>query len=169
MANVKCPYCGELFNRDKTDFQVVRFKGANRYAHTPCVKKHEQALAAEQKPKDELNEVLKKIYQVEATTTQHWKQVNAMKKNLNYTYVGMRHTLEYAMDIKGMKVFSINIIPTLYEEAQRHYEQIDAANESNKIKMVDVSTNDNRITVVIPVPLQKNNRKRRLFSFLDEE
>ena len=73
----------------------------------------------------------------------------------NYTYSGMRKTLEYFFHIKNgdiSKAHGIGIIPYVYREAEEYYYNLFLIEEKNKNKEID---NYNIINMTISVPQRK--------------
>ena len=59
---VKCYYCGEKFDRDKEEWAKVT---ANRYAHKKCALTKEEIQSQEDKDKEELNEYIIKLFNLD--------------------------------------------------------------------------------------------------------
>ena len=93
------------------------------------------------------------------------------KEELNFTYSGILNTLRYCYEVKGNSIEkannSIGIVEYQYQNAYNYYYSIWFANQNNKDKVIENYIPVQR-EIHIPVP-QRNLRKRKLFSFLDEE
>ena len=93
------------------------------------------------------------------------------KEELNFTYSGILNTLRYCYEVKGNSIEkannSIGIVEYQYQNAYNYYYSIWLANQNNKDKVIENYVPVQR-EIHIPVP-QRNLRKRKLFSFLDEE
>ena len=99
------------------------------------------------------------------------KQMNTYIDQYQYTYSGMKKALVYFYEIKGNSTDKANggigIIPYVYKDAFNYYYSIWEANQKNEDKQLDDYVPVEKI-IHIPVP-QKKLKKRKLFSFLDEE
>lgn len=83
----------------------------------------------------------------------------------------MLKALVYWFEIKGHSIEKANggigIIPYVYQQAYEYYYSLWLANQKNEFKNIEDYIPKVR-TVRIPIP-QKKERKRKLFTFLDEE
>lgn len=99
------------------------------------------------------------------------KQISNYIETYNFTYSGMKKALVYFYEVKGNDKSKANggigIIPYVYRDAYNYYYSIWLANQKNEDKIV---TNYKPIIreVRIPPP-QLKPRKRRLFSFFEED
>ena len=99
------------------------------------------------------------------------KQINQFIKEYNYTYSGMLKALVYFYEIKGgdrdAAHDGVGIIPYIYQDAYNYYYNLWLAKERNANKDISVFI-PKTVEVKIPVP-QRDIKKRKLFTFLDEE
>ena len=99
------------------------------------------------------------------------KQLNTYAEQYGYSYSGMKKALVYFYEIKGNSIEKANggvgIIPYVYQDARNYYYALWEANQNNEGKVIADYIPKERI-VKIPVP-KKQLRKRKLFTFLDEE
>lgn len=99
------------------------------------------------------------------------KQINQFIKEYNYTYSGMLKALIYFYEIKGgdreAAHDGIGIIPFIYQDAYNYYYSLWLAKQKNEDKELSQYI-PKTIEIKIPVP-QREERKRKLFSFLDED
>lgn len=166
---VKCVYCNQSFDRDKHEFVAV---SSRRYAHKDCYEREQQKIELENKDKNELeNYISEHICQEGYVTAKVRKQIKLYMEQYDYTYSGMLKALIYFYEIKGNSFDKANggigIIPYIYEQAYQYYFAIWLANQSNDgldIKNYEVKTS--KVTIQSP---KRKIKKKKLFSFLDEE
>ena len=83
----------------------------------------------------------------------------------------MLKTLKYFFEIKGNSIEKANggigIIPYVYEEAYKYYQNLSLAQQRNEKK--DLNKYKPKIFTVIIQPPKRKEKKRKLFTFLDEE
>lgn len=166
---VKCYYCNMIFDRDKTvDCVAV---SARRYAHLECHINAQSKKSQEEQDLEALEEYILKLLQLENITPRVRKQINDFKAQYNYTYTGMRKALVYFYEVKGNNTEKANggigIIPYIYNDAYNYYYSIWVANQTNDAKLVEQYQPQERV-IKIPPP-KRVEKKRKLFSFLDEE
>lgn len=165
---VKCKYCGKIFDRDKVPFKQV---SAQRYAHYECAVAAENSKKQEDIDKEELENYIKKLLNEDFISPRVRKQINSFIEQYNYTYSGMRKALIYFYEVKGNDKSKANggigIIPYCYKQAYDYYYSLWLAKQKNEDK--DITTYVPQTKVVkIPVP-QRKIRKRKLFTFLDDD
>ena len=99
------------------------------------------------------------------------QEIKQYIEEYKYSYSGIRKALIYFYEVKGNDKQkangSIGIVPYIYKEAYNYYYSIWLANQNNKDKVIENYVPTQKV-IHIPVP-QRNLRKRKLFSFLDEE
>ena len=99
------------------------------------------------------------------------KQINTFIEEYQYTYSGIRKSLVYFFEVKGNPIERANggigIVPYVYKDAYNYYYSIWEANQKNEHKLVEEYVPQEKV-ITIPVP-QRKIKKRKLFSFLDEE
>lgn len=166
---VKCLYCGQMFDANAEPF--VR-PNARRYAHKDCAQNIENVKTQEEKDREELEEYIKELFNVTTISTRVRKQIDAFKKENNYTYSGMRKTLKYFFDIRGNDIEKahggIGIIPYTYDEACTYWRgiwEIQQANKRVEIKEYNLPTREIHI---VPPKREPMKHKRQLFTFLNE-
>lgn len=113
---VKCPYCGEQFDRETTPWKRVL---TNRYAHQSCAEKN---LLADTERKNIIDYVGVNVERP------NWPVIRRQIKNYTdrgYTLEGIYGTLVYAFEIKKISRYEgnggIGIVPYLYDEAREYY------------------------------------------------
>jgi hypothetical protein len=112
---LKCPVCGTFNNKEDTIFDNQRYYCKVCYE---TKKKDGEDYKA-------LIDYICDLYDIEVPNGWILKQIKEFKEQFNYTYKGMKTTLDYFYRIKqdeqpeeGM---GIGIIPFVYDEAKRFY------------------------------------------------
>lgn len=99
------------------------------------------------------------------------KQIKQYIDEYHYTYSGIHKALIYHFEIKGGLIEKANggigIVPYVYQQAYRYYYALWEAQQRNVDKQVEEYVPKVK-EIVIPNP-QRQVKKRKLFSFLDEE
>lgn len=165
---VTCQYCKKKFDRDKFPFIQI---SQRRYAHKECGEEQEKVLKQEEKDKQDLYDYLNILFKGDYNYALVNKNIKKFVEELNYTYSGIKKALVYFYEVKGNSIEKANknigIVPFIYNDAFNYYYAIWEANQKNETKnMLDYLPEEK--IVIIPVP-QRKIRKRKLFSFLDEE
>lgn len=165
---VTCIYCKKKFDRDKFPYVQVSNR---RYAHKECSMSEDDKLIQQEKDKEALDNYIMQLFGMTYVDARIRKQINQYVEDYNYTYSGIHKALIYHFEIKGGSIEKANggigIVPYVYQSAYRYYYALWEAQQKNK----DVVVNDYIPTVkeiIIPVP-QRQVKKRKLFTFLDEE
>lgn len=165
---VTCVYCKKKFDRDKVPFVQV---SPRRYAHKECSEQENQRLFKEEADKIALENYIIQLLKLEYVTPKIRKQLNTYQEQYGYTYSGMHKALIYFYEIKGNSVEKANggvgIIPYVYQDAYNYYYALWEAKQANKDKEIETYIPVEEV-VKIPVP-QRKLKKRKLFTFLDEE
>lgn len=165
---VTCVYCQKKFDRDKYPFVQV---SARRYAHKECALSEEQKKSKEEKDKEELEQYIMELFKVSYIDARVRKQIKQYVDEYNFSYSGIRKALIYFFEIKGNSIEKANggigIVPYVYKRAYDYYLALWQAQQKNEDKVVTEYVPTVK-EIVIPRP-QRKERKRDLFSFLDEE
>ena len=165
---VTCVYCKKKFDRDKIPFVQI---SQRRYAHKECSEQENQRLFKEEADKIALENYIIQLLKLEYITPRIRKQLNTYQEQYGYTYSGMHKALIYFYEIKGNSVEKANggvgIIPYVYQDAYNYYYALWEAKQANKDKEIETYIPVEEV-VRIPVP-QRKLKKRKLFTFLDEE
>lgn len=168
MHKVKCIYCGKTFDRDKDPCVQVSNR---RYAHKNCSALADEKLKQQEKDKQALEEYIMKLFNTTYVDARIQKQIKQYIEEYNYTYSGIHKALIYHFEVKKGDIEKANggigIVPYTYQTAYRYYYSLWEAQQKNK----DVVVNDyipKVKEITIPVP-QRQVKKRKLFTFLDEE
>ena len=165
---VKCLYCGKTFDRDNVPFIQV---SKRRYAHKECSMSEDEKKLQENKDREELYDYIMKLFNISFVDPKIQKQIKKYIEENNYTYSGIKKALVYFFEIKGNSVEKANggigIVPYVYTQAYNYYYSLWLAQQKNEDKVVQEYIPKVK-EIVIPIP-EKNPRKRKLFSFLDDE
>ena len=156
------------FDRDKVPFKQI---SERRYAHLTCALAAENEKSQAEKDKEDLEKYIMELLEEEYISPRVRKQMNSYVDEYNFTYSGMKKALVYFYEVKGNDKSKakggIGIIPYVYRDAYNYYYSLWLANQKNEHKVIT----DYRPVVRevrIPPP-QLKPRKRRLFSFFEED
>ena len=141
---VKCPVCNKRFDREKIGCK----KKGNRYYHLECFQKHKQKiidkkkqnnkqLTQEQLDRKQLIDYIVKLYGKDNINQLIFKQIKDFREQENYSYLGMKTTLEYFHEILENPVVAegIGIIPYVYDEAKSwHIRRVQSLKHYNDLK-----------------------------------
>lgn len=165
---VKCVYCGKIFDRDKVACVQVSNR---RYAHKECSEGEMQRLSKEELDKQKLEEYIVKLLGADYVTARVHKQINQYVKEYQFTYSGIHKALVYFYEVQKHSTDKANggigIVPYVYKDAYNYYYSLWLAQQKNENKDVQSFVAQERV-VRIPNP-ERKVKKRKLFSFLDEE
>ena len=133
MPKVKCFFCGQTFDREKEPCVKVN---SRRYAHLSCAESQDSSLLQEQKDKDTFYEMVKSIYGKDYNFVMINKQATNFIKQYGYTWSGMTGCLHWFYNINHGSLEEgnggIGIIPFIYEDVKKYYQDIYKAQERNK-------------------------------------
>ena len=157
-----------VFDRDKIPFKQI---SERRYAHLTCALAAENEKSQAEKDKEDLEKYIMELLGEEYISPRVRKQMNGYVDEYNFTYSGMKKALVYFYEVKGNDKSKakggIGIIPYVYRDAYNYYYSLWLANQKNEHKVI---TDYKPVVreVRIPPP-QLKPRKRRLFSFFEED
>lgn len=165
---VKCPKCGETFDRDI--IQAVRING-RRYGHAKCYPDNnnfvplvEKKISEEQKIKNYAKSILKEQY-VAARVNKQIKDFLAE----GYTASGILKTLIYWYEIKHNDISKamggIGIVPYVYKQALDYYYNLYLAEMANADKDIDEYRPKE---IFISIDLPKKEKELKLWEDEDE-
>lgn len=127
---VKCYYCGKTFDRDTVPFIKVN---ARRYAHKEC---SSDDMNPEQRDKDRFYQMVKSIYGSNYNYILINTQAEEYIQKYGYTWSGMTGCLHWFYNINHGDIEEghggIGIIPFIYDEVKKYYQNIYKAQEKNK-------------------------------------
>lgn len=134
MAKVKCLICEKIFDREKEPCVKI----GRRYAHLSCAEKDNPTLAQEEKDKDAFYQMVKSIYGEDYNFMMINKQATDYIKQYGYTWSGMTGCLHWFYNINHGNLEEghggIGIIPFIYDEVKKYYQNIYKAQEKNRDK-----------------------------------
>ena len=165
---VKCPKCGETFDRDI--IQAVRING-RRYGHAKCYPDNnnfvplvEKKISEEQKIKNYAKSILKEQY-VAARVNKQIKDFLAE----GYTASGILKALIYWYEIKHNDISKamggIGIVPYVYKQALDYYYNLYLAEMANVDKDIDEYRPKE---IFISIDLPKKEKELKLWEDEDE-
>lgn len=165
---VKCIYCGKTFDRDKIPYIQV---SSRRYAHKECSMSEDEKLKKEEQDKIALENYIMKMFNTTYIDPRIRKQIKQYIEDYHYTYSGIHKSLTYFYEIKGNSIEKANggigIVPYIYQKAYQYYFALWEAQQKNKDTVVEEYIPTVK-EIIIPPP-QRKIKKRKLFTFLDEE
>lgn len=168
MHKVKCFVCGLTFDRDKIPAVMVT---KSRYAHKTCAEGVGSQMIAAEKDKASFYQYLAKLFGDDYDFVINQKLAESYVNDYNFTYSGMQKALYYFYEVEHNDIANakgrIGIIPYAYEPAYRYFYDLWEKQQSNKDKNVE-DYKPKTIKVSIPEP-QRNIKKPKLFTFLDDE
>lgn len=133
-AMVKCPYCGQTFDRNNPDIKWV--KVGRRYAHETCYQKKNLSMSQEERDLEALYQYIKALLGEDFVYVKVKKQIDQFHKQYGYTYSGMLSSLKYFYEVKRNSkekaMGGIGIIPYIYKEAYDYYYNIYKAQQKNE-------------------------------------
>jgi hypothetical protein len=165
LDNVVCEYCKKPMNRKDEDCVPL---GNGKYAHRECQHIEDTRELTEQ---EKLDRYIMKLFKTDYVHQRVKRQINDFMKQYNYTYSGIRKSLTYWYEVKKQPIEKANggigIVPYIYKDAYNYYYMLWEAQQKNQNKDIE-SYKPEDIVIRVPAP-QRNIKKRKLFTFLDEE
>ena len=168
---VTCIYCKQTFDKNKEPFKVF---SNGRYAHQSCFDLEQIRELTDQ---EKLEKYIMQLFGSDYVYAKIKRQIKDYVTNHGFTYSGIHKALIYYYEIKGNKFDEgkaqggIGIVPFVYQQAFNYYYAIWEAQQKQEY-ITDAASVEAYIPrvveVKIPIP-QRKERKRSLFSFLDEE
>ena len=168
---VVCIYCKKEFDKSKESFKVF---SNGKYAHQACFELEQSRELTDQ---EKLERYIMKLFNSDYVYARIKKQIQDYVTNHGYTYSGIQKALVYYYEVKGNKFDEgkaqggIGIVPSVYQHAYNYYYAIWEAQQKQEHISDAASIEEyipKTVEVKIPVP-QRKERKRQLFTFLDEE
>ena len=169
--NVTCIYCKKQFNKSKEPFKVF---SNGKYAHQSCFDLEQTRELTDQ---EKLEKYIMQLFGSDYVYARIKKQIQDYVTNHGYTYSGIQKALVYYYEVKGNKFDEgkaqggIGIVPYVYQHAYNYYYAIWEAQQKQEHISDAASVQEyvpRTVEIKIPVP-QRKERKRQLFTFLDEE
>lgn len=164
---VKCPGCGQLFDANVEEYELV----GRRYWHKACREKFLAEQTQEEKDFEDLIAYCSTLFGKEFNFVATKRLIDKYKTDYQYSYNGMLRTLKYWYEVKNNPIDKskgmIGIVPYAYNDAYNYWYSIWLANQNNQPKILE-QYEPKVVEITIPLP-RRQTRKRKLFSFLDEE
>lgn len=165
---VTCVYCSKKFDRDKIPYEQI---SAKRYAHKECAEKEKERLKKEEEDKTALENYILKLLNESYISPRVRKQINQYINEYKFSYTGIRKALVYFYEIQGNSIEKANggigIVPYIYKDAYNYYYSLWLAKQKNENKIIETFLpKEKEVHILNP---QRKIKKRKLFSFLDEE
>lgn len=168
---VTCIYCKQTFNKSEEAFKLF---SNGKYAHQSCFELEQTRELTDQ---EKLEKYIMELFNSDYVYAKIKKQIQDYVTKYGYTYSGIHKALVYYYEVKGNKFDEgkaqggIGIVPFVYQHAYNYYYAIWEAQQKQEY-ITDAASVEKFIPKVIevkiPVP-QRSVKKRKLFSFLDEE
>ena len=166
---VICAICKEKFDRDKYPAVLV---SSRRYAHASCAGALSPEDTQKEKDRKALEQYIMKLFNLEHMDGRITLQIQKyLQDHPEYTYSGIRRTLEYFYEVKHNSLEKANggigIVPWVYEEAKRYYYNQWLLSQKNAEK--DIQAYVPKVREIVIQPPKREPKKKRIFTFLDEE
>lgn len=166
---VTCAICRERFDRDKYPAVLI---SSRRYAHATCAGTLSPEDEQKEKDRKALENYIIKLFNLEHMDGRITLQIQKyLQDHPDYTYSGIRRTLEYFYEVKKNSLDKANggigIVPWVYEEAKRYYYNQWLLSQKNAEK--DIEQYVPKVREIIIQPPKRNPKKKKIFTFLDEE
>lgn len=170
---VKCPGCEESFHREGLvegeDFVYIK----KRYWHKKCYEKTLSTITEDQEIVKELEAYICQVFQIDYVHAKIRRQINDMIAKYGYSYSGILGTLRYWFEIKRNPVDAakggIGIVPYVYEDAKRYFQNLFQAQERNRDTELDSAVSA-IITIKIHSPIPKRKQVKAFdLGFLEKE
>lgn len=165
LDNVICAICKKPLNRQDADCVPL---GNGKYAHKECQQIEDSRELTEQ---EKLDKYIMKLFKTDYVHQRVKRQISNFMSEYNYSYSGIRKSLVYWYEVKKQPVDKANggigIVPYIYKDAYNYYYMLWEAQQKNLSKDIE-SYKPEEIVIRAPAP-QRNIKKRKLFTFLDEE
>lgn len=161
--NVVCLYCKKPMSKKDEDCVMIT---NGKYAHKAC--KHLED-TREKTDQEKLELYIQSIFGTSFVPPRIQKQIATYISEYGYTYSGIEKTLKYYLTIKkgnfDIAYESIGIVPYVYNDALNYYLALWMAKQKNENKNIKKPT----IKVITANRPETKVKKRKLFTFLDEE
>ena len=155
MANVKCPICGEIFNRDK----IENVHLGNRYFHKDC-------LSEDDIYRDKIFQFLKSVWG-QYTYIKINNQIKNYCLTLKCRVKNIYEDMMYFFDVKknDFQTYknTLGIIPFIHEEAQKYYANITRKEIEKEKIALQLEEQINKDFEIIHISKELKQRKKRIF------
>ena len=165
---VTCVYCKKKYDRDKVPTTQI---SERRYAHKECADRALAEAKANEEARISLEKYIIQLLKLKYLEPRIQKQINQFVNEYRFTYSGIEKSLRYFYEVKGNSIEKANggigIVPYVYKDAYNYYKAQWEAKQRNKCKRMEDYLPKEQIVVIKPP--ERKIKKRKLFSFLDEE
>lgn len=169
---VTCSICKKRFDRDKYPSTLI---SPRRYAHSLCAGNLTKEEEQNERDRQALENYIIQLFGLEHMDGRITLQIQKyMQDHPDYTYSGMRRSLQYFYEVKGNSIEkaqalgnTIGIIPWIYDQAKQYYYNQWLLSQKNADK--DVQSYVPKVREIVIPPPKREPRKRRIFMFLDTE
>lgn len=165
---VICSICKQRFDRDKYPAVLT---GKRRYAHSICAGALTEEEEKKEKDRVALEQYVMQLFNLDHMDGRISLQIKKYMQDYNYSYSGILRTLKYFYEVKQNDISKANngigIVPWVYQEAYNYYYNQWLLSQKNQEKQI-VDYIPKIIDINIRPP-KREPRKRRIFTFLDEE
>lgn len=144
LAPVKCPYCGQSFQREDIEFVQI----GRRYAHKDCYDKVQQ-----------IHSLMKETLGESYSNTKINSQIKKMVEKENYTIQIIYDILYYWYKVKKSSAAQANggigIVPYIYAEYIKYNQQQQENKEINKGKKIEDFIKETKIVIGKATPITR--------------
>ena len=166
---VICTICKKRFDRDKYPAVLI---SSRRYAHALCAGALSEKEKKQEQDRQDLEQYIIKLFNLEHIDGKITLQIKRyLQEHPDYTYSGIKRTLEYFYAIKKNPIknanWGIGIVPWVYDEAKRYYYNQWLLSQKNSDK--NISEYVPKVRNITIKPPKREPKKRKIFTFLDEE
>lgn len=132
-AMVKCKFCGEIFDRNDPNIEVVQMK--TRYAHKACYEQQNREALQELEDWEDLVKYVSDLLGDDFNFVKTKRLLEKYKTDYKFSYSGMLKALKWFYEINnGSKENAhgaVGILPYIYEEAYKYYFEIYQKQQKN--------------------------------------
>lgn len=143
---VKCAHCGCNMDKDSS----IRYKDKNY--HPECCR--------EVKEKEKVTDYICSLFNLKKPGPRNYTLLKRYIEQEGYTYKGIFYSLKYFYEVQKHDTKksneSIGIVPYVYEEAQKYFEELESKREKIKDAVPQVDTQK----VTVKVHANQNTKKK---------
>ncbi len=164
---VKCKKCELIFERDNEPCVKV----GNRYYHQACYDEMMSEKSTEEREEIALYDYMQNLYSSQYDVVSSKRMIEKFRREHNFTYVGIRKTLEYWHEVKGNSIEKSmgrpGIVPYIYQDAHNYY--LALLNAKQIMRESAAALNEIETIEVVIAPQPRKPMKVRLFNLGEEE
>lgn len=164
---VQCIYCKKLMKKSDFDCRPLNEK-QTKFAHLLCIQEEQLRPKTDE---EELDIYIIRLFDLDYVPPNIKRQIKSFVEKDKLQYSGIKGTLKYFYEIKQNRIDksnpSIGIVPYVYEDAKRYYQQLAITKARNEAAMQH-QQEEKTVTIIIQQP-RRVPMIKKLFSFLDEE